>query len=194
MRAIKFILISLILLIVLASIAAAIMPKQYSLTRDIIIDRPLNIVKEQTVDFRNFQVWSPWSELDSNMQVTFSGEPMQIGASYTWSGNEQAGTGMQEITAISENRVDIGLHFKEPFESEAKTYFEFEEQNGQTKVVWGMNGSMPWPINLLNFFMKNSIGNDYSKGLNTLKQRCESMPITPEVPIDTLPPPSPNMD
>jgi hypothetical protein len=187
MRVIKFILKSILLLIVIVTVGATIMPNKYTLTRDIIIDRPVNIVKEQTVDFRNFQVWSPWSELDSNMQVTFAGEPMQIGASYTWSGNKQAGTGMQEITAISENRVDIALHFKEPFKSEATTYFEFTEENGQTKVVWGMSGRMPWPLNLLNFMMKNSIGNDYNKGLNNLKLRCESMPNIQEVPLDTLP-------
>lgn len=194
MKILKNLVLGLVALVFLAGIVAAVMPKSYTVTEQILIDRPMNLVKEQAVDFRHFQEWSPWSELDSNLQVTFAGEPMQVGSSYSWKGNEKAGSGTQEITAVSDNRVDIALHFKEPFESEATTYFEFSEENGQAKVVWGMNGSMPWPMNLMNAFMKKSIGSDYAKGLNSLKQRCESMTVTPEVPLDTLPDPAPEME
>ena len=46
----------------------------------------------------------------------------------------------------------------------------------QTKVKWGINGIIPYPINLMLPFMKmdQMIGNDLQKGLENLKGKMEN--------------------
>jgi hypothetical protein len=162
-------------ILTLIALIALVLPKEFAVERSIEINAPKSLVMEQTMDFKNFHIWSPWSKLDQNMELDFFGTPMQVGSGYSWKGNKDAGSGRQEIIAITPDRADINLTFQEPFESNAKTYYLFNENNGVTTVAWGMNSQMPWPMNLMNSAMKKSIGKDYDEGLQNLKARCELM-------------------
>ena len=44
-------------------------------------------------------------------------------------------------------------------------------------MTWGMEGNMPFPMNLMTLVMdmEQMIGEQYSEGLNRLKERCEKM-------------------
>jgi hypothetical protein len=184
MRIFWFILGTLLSIVLLILFIAAFLPRTYRVERAVHIHAPYDLVWEHTVDFKHFQEWSPWSKLDRNMELKFSGEPMSVGAAYTWKGNEEAGSGRQEITYISKERVDIQLSFKEPFESEANTYYIFEQLDGSVEVIWGMEGRMPWPLNLMTFMLKKSIGHDYAEGLNNLRLRCEN--LATQLPVDDV--------
>ena len=47
------------------------------------------------------------------------------------------------------------------------------ENDGVTTVLWGLEGKMPFPFNLM-FDMDAMIGADYEKGLSSLKDICEA--------------------
>jgi len=61
------------------------------------------------------------------MQVTIEGEDGTVGAKYLWKGNDDVDSGIQEIVAMDENRVDVKLTFTEPWETEDKTYYLFDD-------------------------------------------------------------------
>lgn len=175
MKVIKFILWTLLIIVGVLLIYSLVAPKSYTVDKSITIEAPHDLVYEQAVHWDNFQEWSTRSELDSDMEVEFQGNFGEVGSSYTWNGNDDAGSGKQEITSASDELVEIDLTFKEPFESEAKTSFMFDEQDEGIEVTWGMSGDMAWPMNVMTPFIKNSIGEDYEKGLEALKERCEAI-------------------
>ena len=177
MKVFKKIILALVILIALLIGLSFILPKGYTVEKSIRIEAPADIVYDQAVHWENFRDWSPWSDLDPEMKTEITGTPGQVGSKYVWEGNKDAGSGSQTITAASPERVDIDLHFMEPFESKATTYFTFQPRETGVEVVWGMQGEMPRPMNLMSFFMKKSIGGDYQKGLARLKERCESNPV-----------------
>ena len=177
MKIIKYVLFGILGLLIVLIGLMFILPQTYHVERSVEIDAPVKLVKEQSVEFSNFTLWSPWSKLDPEMNIKYSGIEGEIGSKYEWSGNEDVGKGSQEITNISDDRVDIALTFIEPWEDKANTYFAFESLDKTTKVTWGMDGEMKRPMNLMSLFMnmEKVIGNDYEEGLNALKERCEKM-------------------
>jgi len=175
MKVVKSILLVLLVIFVALLGFSLLAPKTYSIEESIKIGAPYALVVEQTTHWPNFQEWSPWSEMDPDMELSYEGDFGKVGSRYTWKGNEDAGSGSQEITAVSHDRVDIDLHFKEPFESLAKTYYLFNLEGDSMTVAWGMSGEMAWPWNVMTHFLKGSITKDYQKGLQSLKERCESI-------------------
>lgn len=175
MKVVKVILIVLLVLVGLLLIYSFIAPKEYNVEEEVVINAPQSLVVVQATHWENFNEWSPWSELDPNMELEYEGEPGKVGSKYTWAGNKDAGSGSQEITGLTAERVDIAINFKEPFESEADTYFAFEQVDDGVKVTWGMNSTMEWPWNVLTSSIKSSISKDYRKGLDSLKVRCEKI-------------------
>ena len=49
-------------------------------------------------DFHEWQKWSPWEDVDPDLQRTYTGPDAGVGAHYAWSGNKKAGAGSMEIT------------------------------------------------------------------------------------------------
>ncbi|MBK7426588.1 MAG: SRPBCC family protein [Saprospiraceae bacterium] len=175
MKALKFIGIAVLALIVIFFILSFVVANEYHVEKSVEIEAPQNLVYEQAVHFDNFQTWSPWSALDSSMTTVYEGEFGKVGSKYSWEGNDDVGSGTQEITAATPEKVEIDLHFMTPFEAKAKTQYLFEPADKKVKVTWAMDGESAWPMNVMNLFMKGAIGKDYQKGLDSLKVRCEKL-------------------
>lgn len=177
MKALRIILFIVLGIAVVLAVLMFVLPQEYHVERQVTINAPEYLVKAQTIRFTNFTQWSPWSALDPEMKTTYIGTDGEVGSRYEWSGNDDVGTGSQEITAKTDERVDIDLTFIEPWEDQAKTYFTFAENGEGVDVTWGMDGEMKPPMNLMGLFlnMETMIGDDYEKGLAALKDRCEKM-------------------
>jgi hypothetical protein len=180
MKAVRIILYVLGALVLLLLLAVIIAPTKYHVERTVEIDAPEAVVFEQMVPFPNFHIWSPWTDRDPDMEVNFSEKQGVVGATYSWSGNKEAGRGMQEIVAISGDTVLIELTFAEPFESTAESYYiitQIDSDPPTTSVAWGMRSAMPRPLNVIGWLMniESAIGDDYDEGLSRLKQRVEGM-------------------
>lgn len=173
MKALKFIGIAIAVVIVIVLVLSLVVPAAYHVERSIEIEAPQTFVYEQAIHFNNFQEWSPWSGMDSNMTTVYEGAFGKVGSKYTWEGNDEVGSGSQEIITASPEKVEIDLKFLKPFEANATTYYMFEPVDNKVKVTWAMDGKNAWPMNVMNLFMKGAIGKDYQKGLDSLKVRCE---------------------
>src|SRR4051812_36327936 len=73
--------------IVLVFIAAVVMqPPAFRITRSLAMSAPIESVFAQVNDFHNWQAWSPWAKIDSQMKQTYEGPVSGTGAKYAWVG------------------------------------------------------------------------------------------------------------
>lgn len=177
MKALKIVLGIILLLVIAAVIASLATPTEMKVERSIEINASPAAIQPYVTHLEKMHDWSPWAELDTNQKVEYVGEDGTIGAIMKWEGNEDVGKGEQEITAISDNRVDTDLRFIEPYESEADAYTILEEiEPGKTKVTWGFDSEMARPMNIMMLFMDMdaALGADFEKGLSNLKALVEA--------------------
>ncbi len=179
MGIIKKILIALILIIAVVLIAAAIMPKDYAVEREITINKPVDSVFNYVRSLRNQNEFSVWANLDPKMKSTYKGTDGAVGSISAWESEvKDVGVGEQEITKINEGkRIEFALRFKKPMDDTAVGFMSTESISGnQTKVKWGISGVIPYPMNIMLPMMKmdQMIGNDLQKGLENLKAKMEN--------------------
>jgi len=177
MKIVKILGTAVVGLIGLVLVIGLIAQKSFKVERSIVINAPYELVVDQIIHFKNFQEWEPWGHLDPNMEASIEGEDGQVGAIYRWNGNDDVGSGSQEVMSITAERIEIRLSFTEPWESENLAFYNLRETNGGVEVTWGMEGDVPFPMNTMLIFddMDESVGSDFAKGLESLKNRCEAM-------------------
>lgn len=174
MNIIKKIILGLLGIIALALLIALFLPKEYTVEREITINQPKDSVFNYVKYLKNQDNFSVWSTKDPAMKKTFTGVDGTVGAIAGWdSKDKNVGVGEQEIKKIVEGeRIDFELRFKVPFESTDNAYMATEAISpNQTKVKWGFDGKMPYPMNLMLpiMNMEEMLGKDLQDGLNNLK-------------------------
>lgn len=178
MKILKKILIVLVIIIAVPMIAALFVKKSYSVEREAVINAPVDKVFGYVKYLKNQDHFSKWASMDPNMKKEYSGTDGSVGFVSAWSSERKdVGSGEQEITKIIDGeRIDYELRFLEPFESRMPAYMITERINeNQTKVRWGVDGKMEYPMNLMMAFMNmdQMVGNDFETGLNNLKNILE---------------------
>jgi len=179
MKILKIIGFAILGLIVLALIVGLFTEKDYSVEREIVINKSKSEVFEYIKYLKNQDNFSKWSSMDPTMKKEFKGTDGTVGFISSWeSENDQVGVGEQEITMIDEGkRIEYALRFFEPFESSEMAYMEVEEvENNKSKVTWGFKGQMNYPMNLMLLTMdfEAMLGADFEYGLQELKKILES--------------------
>lgn len=146
----------------------------YSVERTSRIPAAPTVVHDLVADFRQWSRWSPWEDLDPDLQRTYSGAERGTGAVYEWSGNKKAGEGRMEITSDTApgpgdtpGEVVIDLQFLKPFKSRNVTTFTLTPVGEETDVRWHMRGPRPLLMRLFSFLMdpEKFVGKDFEKGL-----------------------------
>jgi effector-binding domain-containing protein len=145
---------------------------KFDIEKSIVVEAPLEKVREYVEDFNLWNSWSPWTILEPDCNVQVEGNPKSKGHSMAWSG-EIIGSGRNTLDTYSDYRLDYKLEFLKPWKSKADVYFEFEELGDSTKVIWGMHSSMPFFLFFMIKMMKNMVGMDYERGLTMLKAMVE---------------------
>jgi len=157
-------------------ILAAGKPDSFKVERSVAIQSGPSSVVKWVADFHKWKAWSPWENLDSNLQRTFSGADSGVGAKYAWEG-PKSGKGNMEITAVDSQHVAIRLVFEKPFAASNESVFGMQATGTQTKLVWTMTGPSPFfPSKIMQVFcsMDKLIGKDFEKGLAGIKKLAES--------------------
>lgn len=156
-------------------IIALFVKKEYTVKRDIVIQRPSHLVFDYIKRLKNQDYYSKWVMTDPNLKKEFRGSDGTIGFVYAWEGNKQAGKGEQEITNIIDGqRVDIEVRFEKPFEGIANSYLASAAIDAQqTKVTWSMQGKSKYPMNFANLFILGILEKDLEISLLNLKNIIE---------------------
>ncbi|MES2688910.1 MAG: SRPBCC family protein [Bacteroidota bacterium] len=175
MKTITKILIAVAVLMAIPLVMALFISKDYSITREVVINKPKQDVFNYIKLLKNQDDYNIWVQMDPNMKKDFRGTDGTAGFVYAWDGNDKAGAGEQEIKSIVDGeRMDVELRFKRPFESTGHAPFTTEAVNeNQTKVTWNMNGVSGYPMNFMNLFMDGMLGKDMDASLGMLKANLE---------------------
>lgn len=179
MKLLKIIGILLLVVIAAVLILGLILPKDYNVKRDIVINAPEQTVYKGISTFAMFDQWNPWNKLDSTQKVELTGTDGTVGAKRSWKGNDKVGEGAMTITNLVPNQsVNYQLDFIKPFKSTSQVTMSMEKAEGGYKVTWAMAGKMPYPFNVMSLFgnMDKQIGSDFESGLKTLKELSEKAP------------------
>lgn len=162
-------------IIALLLIVALFVKNEYTVQRDILINKKADDVFSYIKFLKNQDHYSKWVMTDPDMKKRFRGADGTVGFVYAWDGNDKAGKGEQEIINIQENeKIDIEVRFIRPFAGVAQTVMTTEQLPGdQTKVNWSMSGSSPYPMNLMSLVMKGMLEKDLAISLEMLKRNLE---------------------
>lgn len=126
-------------------------------------------------DFHEWTAWSPWEEIDPNLQRTYTGPDAGVGAHYAWQGNSKAGAGTMEISESADDRVVVDLRFTKPFKAAYDSRFDLAESGAGTRVTWTMSGNRGLIMDLMGrVYFDKAVGKDFERGLARLKAAAES--------------------
>lgn len=178
MKALKIIGLALAGIIALALITGLFVDGKYATEREITINKSKQEVYDYVKYLKNQNNYSVWAKADPAMKKEFTGEDATVGFISAWdSENPDVGKGEQKIIKIADGeRIDYELHFIKPFEATDYAYMTTEAvSDSQTKVKWGFNGEMKYPMNLmlLAMDMEKMLAPDLEKGLSNLKAILE---------------------
>lgn len=178
MKALKVIGLTLVGIILLIVILALIAPSSYHVERTTTISASKAIVFDNIVHWNKWHSWSPWAEMDPSMKLEVTGTDGEVGSVYKWVGDpELTGRGEMTNTGVKAlEEITYDLHFIEPFESFSQGYVKMAGEDGNVTASWGFFGEypFPWNIMLLVVDMDEMMEKDFSRGLELLKNLCET--------------------
>lgn len=169
-RLLKYLIIFLVILAILAVILMAVSPKKMVFEESITINAPAKVVYNMVNDFKQWEEWNPWAELDSNAVNTYTDKSAGVGARWEWKGNKEIGEGSQTIKeSVPSEKIRTALTFG-GFDGEAYSDWNFTPDGKKTKVSWSFDGAdTPFVFRPFNLLMKSGLINTYKKGLNKIK-------------------------
>lgn len=149
---------------------------EFEITRSIVVDVPRERVHALVDDFREWVQWSPWEDLDPELQRSYSGSETGSGARYEWSGNKKVGSGRMTIEASAPERIDLTVEFVSPWKAVNPTTFLFEPAGEATRVTWRMKGNNRGLMAVFAklFSIEKAVGADFERGLAKLKAAAEA--------------------
>ena len=93
-------------LIIFLLLVALLVKKEYTVVREVIINKPLPTVFDYVKIMKNNFQYNDWWRIDPNQKMAFTGVDGTKGFIAAWdSQNKNAGKGEQEITNIVENTL-----------------------------------------------------------------------------------------
>jgi len=164
-------------LIVLLLLIALISPKKYSVSRELVINRPRMDVFNYARLIKNQEKYSVWVMRDPNVNIVYKGTDGTVGAMSSWkSENKNVGVGEQEIKKIKEGEsIETEIRFEKPFKSTGYGWTILNDDGaGMTKVTTRFYGYSKYPFNAMNFMMDKMLGKDILQNLKNMKSNLES--------------------
>jgi hypothetical protein len=179
----KMILLKIVLVIIglfaVVCIIAIFSPKNYTLSKEIVIHQP----QQQVFAFirlnANQPKYSRWLQFDPDTKIEYKGaSDGNVGAILCFdSKNQKTGKGEWEITNVIEGEeVDFELRFLEPFVFTASGHMKTTAiSDNQTKLEWVYNSGMNYPMNFMLLFldMEKLVGTDLKASIENIKSSLE---------------------
>jgi len=176
MRIVKRIVAGIVVVVLLLVVVAYLLPRHAVVSRSIEIDAPPAVIFPLVADLRRAEEWSPWLELDPDVEITFTGPTDGVGQTMNWqSDNPNVGSGSQSITMLEpDSKVETALDFGD--QGTATASFNLVPDGAATEVTWGFSSDLGFnPVaRYFGLMFDKWIGADYEKGLAKLKTVAEA--------------------
>ncbi len=175
MKILKKIIIAILIIIALPFIIALFVPKSYTVSVSETINQPRQVVYDYVRILDNQKNYSVWVMEDPDLVPEIIGTDGAVGAIQRWD-SDIVGAGEQEITALTEDRMDVDLRFKKPFEGNAKAANIFTPVSAtQTKLTSEFYSKDSYPLNLMSYFFgRKMVEKSQTKNLQNIKRILET--------------------
>ncbi|RPD38222.1 SRPBCC family protein [Chitinophaga barathri] len=165
-------------IIVLLLIIGLFSKKDYAISREVVINRPVPAVFDFVKYLKNQEQYFKYVMMDPGMKKEYHGTDGAVGLKYHWdSQHKNVGKGSQEIKQVVPNeRIDYEVVFLKPFEGVLHSSLHTDAAGpDSTKVTWKAASSMKYPMNIMLLFMnmEKMIGKDFDESLQNLKKVLE---------------------
>lgn len=142
---------------------------QLKIEKSCLIEAIPEVVFRVLSNLGKWRDWNPWlvTEPEAEVEVSFDGK------AYSWRGRRTGSGSVRVVSEQSPGRVDLELTFLTPFKSKSQVAFILRPEGSGTRVMWSMDGSLPFFVFFLKETMTNLIGMDYDRGLAMLKDYVE---------------------
>jgi len=175
MKLLKNIFVGIVLLLIVLVLVSFLLPQKQHVERSIEISASAEKIYPHLADPKLFGEWSPWSKIDPDMKVQYTGLASGKGAGMKWQSEDpNVGIGSWEITDAVENKsLNVAMDFGD--QGTATSFFRLLPSGANTQVTWGFdtdagnNPMMRW----FGLLMDKMVGSEYAKGLETLKKKLE---------------------
>lgn len=157
------------ILIIVFAIYVATRPSHYDVKRTKVVSAPPSVVFDIVNEFKTWEEWGPWKEVDPSITPTYNEQTSGVGAGYSWT-SDQDGPGRMETLALKTNEsIDQKIYFDR--RGSADVYWKFKPQENATEVTWGMKGELSFMEKVFFTLMGGAeklFGNMLSSGLDKL--------------------------
>lgn len=170
MKALKYILLLLLVLVIGFSIYIAVQPNSFEVTRTKTINAPQAVIYNNIIDFKNWESWNSWVEENPETKIMLSEQTKGIGGSYSWEDEDGVGT-MKTLATTPNSSITQEMQFAE-FPKNDVTWDLKPNDDGTTEVTWTISGKdLPFGFKAFSAVMggmEKQIGPHYERGLTML--------------------------
>ncbi len=181
MKVFKYLFFALIfLLLAFFAYGFFVLEDKVQVKRSIDIERPAKMVFKAVNSMHRFNQWSPWADLDSNASYQFSGPESGVGSMMAWQGNQEVGTGTQEIIESTPNAlVKTELYFDGQGDDPSWASIIIHDKGDKVSVDWVFDADFNGNIlgRYFGMMMDDMLGPQYEKGLGKLKAMVEAQKV-----------------
>ncbi|MDZ7681909.1 MAG: SRPBCC family protein [Fodinibius sp.] len=176
MKILKIVGITIVVMVILFFGIATFLPSQVHVERTLVIPASSEIVFDKINDLREWKHWSPWYQMDPNMEITYEGFLSGEGASYSWK-SENGGSGTLIITESHPNKY-IATEMDFMNKGKATAFYRLKPVDGGTQVTWAFETTMNNnPVEkYMGLIIDRMVGTDFEKGLHNLKNHVQQSP------------------
>ena len=137
MKALKYLFLLILVLIIGGSIYIATLNGEYNISSKRNIAAPAEVIFNNINDYKNWNKWGPWHEIDSTIITSYPEATSGVGASYSWTGIK--GNGSMKTLSLIPNK-ELIQEIKFATGSLAEVYWNISETDTGNELVWGMRG------------------------------------------------------
>lgn len=149
------------------------LPAQYNVSRSIMIHASQESIHQYVGELKNWEMWTPWKELDPTVITTLGKKTSGIGATQSWTSKEGGGS-----LTLTMSSPDKGIKYDLLFGKDAdkcESAVEYTLLKEKTRVTWSMQGEISMPVvgGYFAFMMDSMVGDTFDRGLAKLKTVAE---------------------
>ncbi len=174
MRALKWIIVSLLALVAVLVLGGLLLPRTAHLERSLVINAPADKVFDLVNQPRHWKNWTVWNQRDPAMKVEYFGTEQGVGAGWAWQSATEGDGKMTFTASEAPKRVAYDLYFPD-FDSTSTGDLRFVAEGSATRVIWSMDANMGanplW--RWMGLMMDRMAGPDFETGLARLKALAE---------------------
>ena len=176
MKVVKYIVISVFALVLIILAVAALMPKDYSISSQITINKPRAVVFDYIRMLRNQEKYSKWVMADREVKIIYTGVDGTVGAKSSWiSKKKEVGEGEQVITKVMDGEgYKAEMKFIKPEQSIGYwTAMTTSVSDSQTMLSTTFSSTMPYPVNLMIPMISKMLHTDMDENNRNVKAILE---------------------